>query len=224
MTAAGTERTMGDGTGRTTADRAERLPFEGVIYQVYPRSFRDGDGDGVGDLAGIRAGLDHLTWLGVDAIWSSPLYRSPMADFGYDVADHCDVDPVFGTLADLDALIADAEARGLQVWLDFVPNHTSDQHPWFVAARRPRRTRTGTGTSGATRHRTGGRRTTGSVTSPTSRPGRSTNGPASTTCTTSCPSSRTSTGTSPSCARRSWMCCASGWTAGSAASGPTWCT
>jgi alpha-glucosidase len=113
-------------------------PFGGVIYQVYPRSFRDGDGDGVGDLAGIRAGLDHLEWLGIDAVWSSPLYRSPMADFGYDVADHCDVDPVFGTLADLDGLIADAGARGIEVWLDFVPNHTSDQHRWFEAARSSR--------------------------------------------------------------------------------------
>lgn len=110
-------------------------PFGGVIYQVYPRSFRDGDGDGVGDLAGMRAGLDHLAWLGVDAVWSSPLYRSPMADFGYDVADHCDIDPVFGTLDDLDAFVADADACGLQVWLDFVPNHTSDRHRWFEAAR-----------------------------------------------------------------------------------------
>ena len=113
-------------------------PFEGVIYQVYPRSFRDGDGDGVGDLAGLRAGLAHLEWLGIDAVWSSPLYRSPMADFGYDVADHCDVDPVFGTLADLDAVITDATARDLEVWLDFVPNHTSDQHRWFLAARSSR--------------------------------------------------------------------------------------
>lgn len=113
-------------------------PFTGVLYQVYPRSFRDGDGDGVGDLAGMRAGLDHLAWLGVDAVWSSPLYRSPMADFGYDVADHCDVDPVFGTLADVDALVADADARGLAVWLDFVPNHTSDQHRWFRASRSSR--------------------------------------------------------------------------------------
>ena len=113
-------------------------PFEGAIYQVYPRSFRDGDGDGVGDLAGLRAGLEHLAWLGVDAVWSSPLYRSPMADFGYDVADHRDVDPVFGTLSDLDAVIAEAGAHGLQVWLDFVPNHTSDRHPWFEAARSSR--------------------------------------------------------------------------------------
>jgi len=121
-----------------TMQEAAGPPFAGVIYQIYPRSFRDGDGDGIGDLAGIRAGLDHLVWLGIDALWSSPLYRSPMADFGYDVADHCDVDPTFGTLADLDALIADAGARGLEVWLDFVPNHTSDQHRWFRAARSSR--------------------------------------------------------------------------------------
>lgn len=113
-------------------------PFDGVIYQIYPRSFRDGDGDGVGDLRGMRDGLDHLAWLGVDAVWSSPLYRSPMADFGYDVADHCDVDPVFGTLDDFDAFVAAARERGLDVWLDFVPNHTSDQHPWFVASRSSR--------------------------------------------------------------------------------------
>ena len=116
----------------------DRPPFEGVIYQVYPRSFRDADGDGVGDLAGIRAGLEHLRWLGIDALWSSPLYRSPMADFGYDVADHCDVDPVFGTLADLDALILDARAHDIELWLDFVPNHTSDRHRWFEAARSSR--------------------------------------------------------------------------------------
>jgi alpha-glucosidase len=113
-------------------------PFDGVIYQIYPRSFRDGNGDGIGDLAGMRAGLEHLAWLGVDAVWSSPLYRSPMADFGYDVADHCDVDPVFGTLAELDMFVAEAEAHGLEVWLDFVPNHTSDRHRWFEAARSSR--------------------------------------------------------------------------------------
>jgi alpha-glucosidase len=113
-------------------------PFEGIVYQVYPRSFRDGDGDGVGDLVGMREGLAHLTWLGVDALWSSPIFRSPMADFGYDISDHSDVDPIFGTLDDLDALIADAHDRGLGVWLDYVPNHTSDRHPWFVAARSSR--------------------------------------------------------------------------------------
>ena len=115
-------------------DSASQSPFDGVVYQIYPRSFRDASGDGVGDLAGITEGLDHLAWLGVDALWLSPIYRSPMKDFGYDVSDHCDVDPTFGSLADLDALIAAARERGLEVWLDFVPNHTSDQHPWFQDA------------------------------------------------------------------------------------------
>jgi alpha-glucosidase len=110
----------------------------GVVYQIYPRSFMDGDGDGVGDLAGIRARLDHLAWLGIDAIWLSPIFPSPMADFGYDVADYCDVDPVFGDLAELDGLVADAHARGIRVVLDFVPNHTSDRHPWFVESRSSR--------------------------------------------------------------------------------------
>ena len=101
----------------------------GVVYQIYPRSFADTDGDGVGDLEGIRRRLDHLVWLGVDAMWLSPIFRSPMADFGYDVSDYCDVDPLFGSLADLDRLVSDAHARGLRVLLDWVPNHTSDRHP-----------------------------------------------------------------------------------------------
>jgi hypothetical protein len=108
----------------------------GVIYQIYPRSFQDSNGDGVGDLAGIKARLDHLVELGVDAIWIAPIYPSPMADFGYDVSDHCDVDPIFGSLADFDRLIEAAHERGLRVILDFVPNHTSDQHPWFRESRR----------------------------------------------------------------------------------------
>ncbi|MCU1498717.1 MAG: putative glycosyl hydrolase, family 13 [Acidimicrobiales bacterium] len=107
-----------------------------VVYQIYPRSFADSNGDGVGDLQGIRSRLDHLSWLGVDAIWLSPFYRSPMADFGYDVSDYCDVDPLFGTLADFDELVADAHARDIKVIVDWVPNHTSDQHPWFADARR----------------------------------------------------------------------------------------
>ena len=110
----------------------------GVVYQVYPRSFADADGDGVGDLEGIRGHLDHLRWLGVDAVWLSPFYRSPMADFGYDVADFCDVDPRFGDLAAFDRLLAEAHAGGLRVLVDFVPNHSSDQHPWFQEARRSR--------------------------------------------------------------------------------------
>ena len=113
---------------------------EGVFYQIYPRSFQDSNGDGVGDLRGIIGRLDHLNGLdsslGVDAIWLSPFYRSPMADFGYDVSDYCDVDPVFGTLADFDELLGQAHERGIRVIVDLVPGHTSDQHPWFAAARR----------------------------------------------------------------------------------------
>ena len=107
-----------------------------VIYQIYPRSFQDTTGNGVGDLPGITSRLDYLTeTLGVDAIWISPFYPSPMADFGYDVVDYCDVHPMFGTLDDFDALLAAAHVRGLRVIIDWVPNHTSDQHPWFVASR-----------------------------------------------------------------------------------------
>ena len=105
-----------------------------VIYQVYIRSFADGDGDGLGDIAGLRDRLDHIAGLGVDAIWINPWYPSPDADAGYDVSDYRDIEPRFGTLADAEALIAEAHARGLRVLLDIVPNHTSDQHAWFQAA------------------------------------------------------------------------------------------
>lgn len=105
-----------------------------VIYQVYPRSFADASGDGIGDLPGVTAHLDHLVELGVDAVWLSPFYRSPQADAGYDVADYRDVDPLFGTLADADALVARAHELGLRVVVDLVPNHTSDEHVWFQAA------------------------------------------------------------------------------------------
>src|ERR1700710_3339320 len=107
----------------------------GVVYQVYPRSFQDTDGDGVGDLVGIAQRLQHLVSLGADAIWISPIFPSPMRDFGYDVSNYCDIEPMFGSLADFDALLSSAHAVGLKLILDFVPNHTSDQHPWFQESR-----------------------------------------------------------------------------------------
>jgi alpha-glucosidase len=110
----------------------------GVVYQVYPRSFQDSNGDGIGDLRGVTSRLEYLSWLGIDAIWISPIFRSPMADFGYDVADYRDVDPIFGNLADLDDLIAAAHGRGIRVLLDFVPNHTSNEHEWFAESRSSR--------------------------------------------------------------------------------------
>ena len=105
-----------------------------VFYQVYPRSFADSDGDGVGDLEGLRAKLGYLELLGIDALWISPVMRSPMADHGYDVSDPRDIDPLFGDLDDLDALVAEAHERGMKLTMDLVPNHTSDQHAWFRAA------------------------------------------------------------------------------------------
>jgi len=111
---------------------------DGVIYQIYPRSFQDSNGDGIGDLNGITARLDYLAGLGVDALWLSPIYPSPMFDFGYDVSDYEAIDPVFGTLADFDRLLAEAHARGLRVILDLVLNHTSHLHPWFVESRSSR--------------------------------------------------------------------------------------
>ena len=107
---------------------------DAVIYQIYPRSFADGDGDGMGDLRGVTQKIDYLADLGVDALWLSPCFTSPQVDHGYDISDYRDVDPLFGTLADMDALIAAAHEHGIRVTLDFVPNHTSDQHAWFRAA------------------------------------------------------------------------------------------
>ncbi len=114
-----------------------------VIYEIYPRSFKDSDGDGVGDLQGIIDKLDYLndgtdTSLGIDAIWISPFYPSPMADFGYDISDYCNVDPLFGDLATFDRLVSEAHRRGIKVIIDYVPNHTSDHHPWFIESRSSR--------------------------------------------------------------------------------------
>ncbi len=110
----------------------------GVIYQIYPRSFQDSNGDGIGDLPGITRRLDHIAELGADGIWLSPFFKSPMKDFGYDISDYCDVDPMFGTLADFKALVDRAHALGLKVMIDQVYSHTSDQHPWFKESRSSR--------------------------------------------------------------------------------------
>jgi alpha-glucosidase len=109
-----------------------------VLYQIYPRSFADSDADGIGDIRGIIDRLDHLDWLGVDGLWLSPITVSPNADWGYDVADYCAVQPDLGTMADFDRLVAEAGRRDIRVLLDIVPNHTSEEHPWFVASRRSR--------------------------------------------------------------------------------------
>jgi alpha-glucosidase len=114
---------------------------DGIIYQIYPRSFQDSNGDGVGDLPGIIRRLDYLEWLGVDAVWLSPITVSPDADFGYDVSDYCNVQPAFGTMADVDRLIREADHRGIKVLLDIVPNHSSDRNSWFVEARSSRHSR-----------------------------------------------------------------------------------
>lgn len=110
----------------------------GIIYQIYPRSFQDSNGDGIGDLKGIQSRLPYLEDLGITAIWLSPIYLSPMVDFGYDVSDYTDIHPIFGTMDDFMALLEDVHRRGMKLILDFVPNHTSDQHPWFLESRSSR--------------------------------------------------------------------------------------
>jgi alpha-glucosidase len=110
----------------------------GIIYQIYPRSFQDSNGDGIGDLNGIRSRLDYLKWLDVDVIWMSPIFPSPMADFGYDISDYKAIHPMFGTMGDFDALLKEVHENGMKLLLDFVPNHSSDQHPWFLESRSSR--------------------------------------------------------------------------------------
>lgn len=107
----------------------------GVVYQVYPRSFRDTDGDGIGDLPGITEKLPYLADIGVDIVWLSPIYPSPMADFGYDISNYTGIAPEYGTMSDFDALLEEAHRLGLRLLLDFVPNHSSNEHPWFVESR-----------------------------------------------------------------------------------------
>ncbi|MRR36996.1 alpha-amylase, partial [bacterium] len=111
---------------------------DGILYQIYPRSFQDSDGDGLGDLPGIIDRLDYLAGLGVDALWLSPIYPTPDKDFGYDISDYCAIDPRFGSLEDFDRLVTEAHRRGMRIVLDLVLNHTSDQHPWFQESRASR--------------------------------------------------------------------------------------
>jgi alpha-glucosidase len=111
---------------------------QGVIYQIYPRSFQDSDGDGIGDLKGIISRLDYLQWLGIECIWLSPIFSSSMADFGYDISDYEDIHPLFGKMRDFDDLLQEVHSRGMKLLLDLVPNHTSDQHPWFLESRSSR--------------------------------------------------------------------------------------
>ena len=173
-----------------------------LIYQIYPRSFADANGDGVGDLAGVRSRLGYLRDLGVDAIWFTPWYVSPLADGGYDVADYRDIDPLFGTLAEAERLIAEALTLGIRTIVDIVPNHVSDRHLWFVEALdgRPRLARcaTASGSGRARAPTAASRRTAGARTSATRRgpaPRTPTGRPATGTCTCSPRPSPTSTGT-----------------------------
>jgi glycosidase len=119
-------------------DNTSRWPVGAIVYQIYPRSFYDSNGDGIGDLPGATEKLDYIQSLGVNVIWLSPFYPSPMADFGYDVADYRDVDPIFGTLKDAEALIAGAHERDIRIIVDLVPNHSSDEHDWFRQSRQSR--------------------------------------------------------------------------------------
>jgi alpha-glucosidase len=120
----------------------------GVIYQIYPRSFYDSNNDGIGDLKGIEGKLDYLSWLGIDAIWLSPVNNSPMYDFGYDISDYYDIDPCYGSLGDFSELIEKAHKRGIRIIMDLVINHTSHLHKWFIESRSSKNNRNVTGTSG----------------------------------------------------------------------------
>src|SRR5256886_14421272 len=134
---AGSDAPRSDARARTAAN-PDPWWQHAVIYEIYPRSFQDSNGDGIGDLNGITQRLDYLEALGVDAIWIAPMYPSPQVDFGYDISDYRNVDPQYGSLADFDHLLAEAGKRHIRVLLDMVLNHTSDQHPWFLEAARSR--------------------------------------------------------------------------------------
>ena len=163
---------------------------EAVVYQIYPRSFMDSNGDGIGDLKGITSKLDYLKELGIDVIWMSPIYRSPNDDNGYDISDYQAVMEEFGTMEDLEELLKEAHARGLKIVMDLVVNHTSDEHRWFVESRKGKMGLTGTITSGGMGSLTAPRPTTGDPASAV-RPGPMIRREGSTTSTCSPKSSRT---------------------------------
>lgn len=201
-----------------------------VIYQVYPRSFRDLSGDGIGDLPGITAELGSLAELDIDALWLSPFFKSPQNDAGYDVADYCSVDPLFGTLEDFDALVEKASGHGIRIIVDLVPNHCSNEHALFQAALAapagsPERDmfifRDGAGSNGDAAPNNWQSHFGGSAWTRTTNADGT---PASGTCTCSIRASRISTGTTPLSALNSNGCCASGWTAASAVSASMWPT
>jgi hypothetical protein len=189
---------------------------EAIIYQVYPRSFLDTNGDGVGDIPGITAKLDYIASLGVDIVWISPYFKSPMKDFGYDISDYCDVDPLFGTLADFDVMIAKAHSLGLKIMIDQVMAHTAEEHPWFKESRSSRDNPKADWYVWSDPRRTAIRRITGCRCS-AARRGSGTRAASSTTCITSWSASRSSTSTTRKCSRPTWTRCASGWSAVSTA-------
>jgi alpha-glucosidase len=190
----------------------EQMPWwqRGVIYQIYPRSFQDSNGDGIGDLRGIIARLDYLSWLGVEAVWLSPFYPSPMVDFGYDVSNYTDVDAIFGDLATFDELIQQAHRYGIKVIIDFVINHSSDEHPWFLDSRSSR--------DASRRHwyiwadaKPGGTPPNNWVSHFGGQPGSGMQLQDSITCTRLTGGNPISTGAIQRCKQRCSMSCASGW-------------
>ena len=160
---------------------------ESIVYQIYPSSFQDSDGDGIGDLNGIRSRLDYLKDLGVNVLWLCPIMDSPMDDNGYDISNYRAINPRFGTMEDFDALLAEAHQRGIRIVMDLVVNHTSDEHPWFIESRWITPTET---TISGSRAKTATSPTTGAPAS-AARPGNTTPRPICITCTCSPPSSPT---------------------------------
>ena len=198
---------------------------EMVLYENHLPSLRDGSGDGIGDLEGLIQSLDYLAHtLGVTAVWVGPFFRSPLLDMGFDITDYLDVEPVFGDLATFDRLISEAHRRDLKIIVDYIPNHTSDQHPWFVESRSSRdESEAGLVRVGRRRPGPGSTRTTGSARS-VARSGNGTSPRASSIFTLTLRSNQTSTGVTPGSGRRCWMCCGSGWIAASMVSASTWPT